>query len=145
MKTLKFLMLLLFVTSITVAQDLKPDEVPAAVINAFTSENAKATDIEWERDMDNYRVEFDMVSMEHEIWYRADGAIIKRESDIPQSGLPQAITDVIESKYPGYRLDDIEMIWQDNATTYKVELEKGKEEWKVVFDADGKIIQERRD
>lgn len=145
MKILKTFILLLFVTSITVAQDLKPAEVPEAVQNAFTSENTKATDIEWERDMDNYKVEFDMGRMEHEIWYTAAGAIIKRENDIPKSDLPQAIRDVIESKYPGYRLDDIEMTWQDNATTYKVELEKGKEEWEVVFDADGKIIQERRD
>lgn len=145
MKTIKIFIFLLFVASIAVAQDLKPSEVPEAVKNVFTKENTSATDIEWERDMDNYKVEFDMGRMEHEIWYTADGNIIKRENDIPQSDLPQAIRDIIESNYPGYRLDDIEMTWQDDATTYKVELEKGKEEWEVVFDADGKILQERRD
>ncbi len=146
MKTLKtFILLSLFVTSITFGQSLKLSEVPQAVKEAFTSKNMKATDIEWERDLDNYKVEFDIGRMEHEIWYTADGDIIKRENDIPHSELPKAIRDAITLKYAGYRLDDIEMNWQDNLTTYKVELEKGKEEWKVVFDANGKIIQERRD
>ena len=145
MKNLKTLILLLFVSSFAFAQNLKLPEVPQAVRDAFTSENSKATDIEWKADMNNYKVEFDMGRMEHEIWYTAAGEIIKRENDIPESDLPKAIRDVIATKYSGYRLDDIEMNWQDNVTTYKVELEKGKEEWELVFDANGKIIQERRD
>lgn len=37
------------------------------------------------------------------------------------------------------------MTWLDNTTTYKVELEKGKEEWVIAFDATGKVLRERRD
>lgn len=145
MKTLKIFMMFLFATTVSVAQDLKPSEVPEAVKTAFTKDNAKATDIEWERDFDNYKVEFDMGRMEHEIWYTPTGTIIKKEQDITEAELPQAIRDAIKSKYAGYRVDDVEMTWQDNAVTYEVELEKGKDEWKLVFDSDGSIIHERRD
>ncbi len=145
MKTLKTFIMLLFVTAVSVAQDLNPSELPQAVKTAFAKDNAKATDVEWKRDMDNYKVEFDMGRMEHEIWYTSSGTVIKKEQDITEAELPQAIRDVINSKYKGYRVDDIEMTWQDNATTYEVEIEKGREDWKLVFDSKGTIIHERRD
>ena len=145
MKTLNILILFLFATSLSFAQDLNTSEVPELVKNAFTKEYTQATDIEWERDMDNFKVEFDMGRMEHEIWYTPSGDVIKKEQDISEAELPQVIRDIIKSKYSGYRIDDVEMTWQDNATTYEVEVEKGKEEWKIVFDSEGKIIQERRD
>ncbi|WP_157418075.1 PepSY-like domain-containing protein [Aequorivita capsosiphonis] len=145
MKTVKTLMLLLFVTTIAVAQDLNPSELPETVKNAFLKDYSKATDVEWERDMENYKVEFDMERMEQEIWYTASGEVIKKEQDITEADLPQGIRDAIKSKYPDYRVDDVEMTWQDGKTTYEVELEKGKEEWKIVYDSNGNVLQERRD
>lgn len=145
MKTLKILMLFLSVTTVSVAQDLNPSEVPEPVKSAFMSENRKGTDVEWERDMENYKVEFDMGRMEHEIWYTASGEVIKKEQDISETDLPQVIRDVIKSKYDGYRVDDVEMTWQNDETIYEVELEKGREEWKLIFDSKGIILHERRD
>lgn len=138
-------MMLLFVSTFAIAQDLKPSEVPETVKNIFLIDYAKATDVEWERDMMNYKVEFDLGRMEQEIWYTASGEVIKKEQDITEADLPQAIRDAIKTKYSGYRVDDVEMIWQDSTTTYEVELEKGKEEWKVTYNANGEILQERRD
>lgn len=145
MKTLKIFMLFFFVTAVTVAQDINPSEVPEAVKTAFIKDNAKATDVEWEKDLNNYKVEFDMGRMEQEIWYTASGEVIKKEQDITEADLPQAIRDAIKSKYDGYRVDDVEMKWQDNATTYEVELEKGKDEWKVTYNSHGTLIRELRD
>ena len=145
MKKLKIFMLFLCATSFAMAQDLNPRELPKAVLDAFMQENSNATDIEWKRDMDNYKVEFDVGRMETEIWYTPSGKVIKRESDIHETDLPQSIRDIIKSKYAGYYVDDVEMTWMDNAVTYEVELEKGKEEWKVIFDSKGKILSERRD
>ncbi len=145
MKTFKILMMSLFVTSFAVAQDMKSADVPQSVRNAFSKNNAKATDIEWKKDMDNYKVEFDMGRMEHEIWYSASGEVIKKEQDITPADLPKAVRDAITSKYADYRMDDVEMTWVKNVTTYKVELEKGNEEWEVTVDSNGNILQERRD
>ncbi len=145
MKTLKIVMLLLFATSLVSAQDLKLNEVPEAVKAAFAKENLKGTAIEWERDMENYKVEFDVGLMEHEIWYTPSGTVIKKEQDITETDLPANVRKEIQAKYAKYRVDDVEMKWQDNQTTYKVELEKGKEDWEVVFDANGKIINARKD
>lgn len=145
MKTFKIFMLSLLVTTFAMAQDLKTSDLPMAVSDAFAQGNANATDVEWKKDSDNYKVEFDMGRMEHEIWYSASGEVVKKEQDIAASELPQAIKDAIKSKYPDHRIDDVEMKWANNETTYEVELEKGKEDWKLVFDPNGMIVHERRD
>ncbi|HLW33225.1 MAG TPA: PepSY-like domain-containing protein [Aequorivita sp.] len=145
MKTLKIFMMFFFATGLVMAQDIKPTDLPEAVRKAFLKGNAQATDVEWKKDMENYKVEFDIGRMEHEIWYTPSGTVIKKEQEMTEADLPQAIRDVIKSKYSGYRVDDVEMTWHNNTTTYEVELEKGKEEWEVTFDSNGKILRERRD
>ena len=138
-------MLFLFATGMVVAQDIMPSEVPQAVTNAFAKAHPKATDVEWERSMDNYKVEFDIGRKDHEIWYTASGTVVKKEQDISEADLPQAVRDAIKSKYAGYRIDDVEMTWQNDATTYRVEVEKGREDLEITLDESGKILHERRD
>ncbi|RFN59064.1 PepSY-like domain-containing protein [Marixanthomonas ophiurae] len=145
MKTLKFLLVALFVTTVATAQDLKQTDVPNSVLSNFQKENPNATDVEWEKEMDNYKVEFDQDSQEYEIWYSTSGTMVKMEQDITENMLPKAITSVISSKYSGYKVDDCEKITKDNKTTYKVELENGTDEMDVVFNETGKVESEMND
>lgn len=140
MKTLKILAAFLFATGVAVAQDMNQNDVPASVKNAFAKEYANATDIEWEKDMHNYKVEFDLNKMDNEVWYNASGTVVKKEQDIAEAELPQAVRDAVKSSYADYTLDDIEKVWQNNATSYELELEKGNEDKHLTFDANGKVI-----
>ncbi len=142
MKTLKILAAFLFVTGVAVAQDMNATDVPASVKNAFSKEYAKATDVEWKKDMENYKVEFDLNKMENEVWYNASGTVVKKEQDIAEAELPQAVRDAVKSSFADYTLDDIEKVWHNNATIYEVELEKGNEDKHLTFDANGKVIAE---
>ncbi|MGO3183252.1 MAG: PepSY-like domain-containing protein [Aequorivita sp.] len=143
MKTLKILAVALFATSIAMAQDLNASDVPGNLKDAFNKEYPKATDVEWEKKLDNYKVEFDLNRQDHDVWYNASGTILKKEQEITEAELPQAIRDAIKSNYAGYRVDDVEMIWQNNSTTYEVELEKGQDEKHITFDGDAKVLKER--
>ena len=142
MKTLKILAAFLFVTGVAVAQDMNATDVPASVKNAFSKEYAKATDVEWKKDMENYKVEFDLNKMENEVWYNASGTVVKKEQDIAEAELPQAVRDAVKSSFADYTLDDIEKVWHNNAMIYEVELEKGNEDKHLTFDANGKVIAE---
>lgn len=144
MRTLKILAVVLFATGTAMAQDLSRAEVPSILNDAFNKEYPKATDVEWEKELDNYKVEFDLKRQDHEVWYNASGTVLKKEIEITEGELPQVIRDVIKSKYAGYRVDDVEVIWQNNATTYEVELEKGQDEKHVIFDSNAKVLGERR-
>ena len=144
MKTLKILAAFLFFTGVVVAQDMNATDVPASVKNAFSKEYAQATDVEWEKDMENYKVEFDLNKMENEVWYSGSGAVVKKEQDITEAELPQTVRDAVKSGYADYTLDDIEKVWQNNATIYELELEKGNEDIHLIFDANGKLIAQAK-
>lgn len=143
MKTLKILTVALFATSFAMAQDLNSSDLPGNLKDAFSKDYSKATDVEWEKELDNYKVEFDLNRQDHEVWYNASGSVLKKEQEITEAELPQAIRNAIKSNHPGYRVDDVEMIWQDNTTTYEVELEKGQDEKHITFDGNAKVLNER--
>ena len=145
MKELKIFMLFLFATSVAMAQDLNTSDLPEEVSNAFAKDNANAQHVEWERDKENYKVEFYMGLSETEIWYDELGTMIKKKQDLNAEQLPQSISEVLKSEFKDYRVDDVDMVWLDNATTYNVEVDNGKEEWEITFDSDGKILEKRRD
>lgn len=145
MKALKTIMLVLFVTTLMSAQDQKSSDIPEVVKNSFTKEYAKAMDVEWEKDRDNYKVEFDIGQMDHTIWYTNSGKIIRKEQDITEKDLPSAVWNEIDANYSEYIIDDVKMIWENNTTTYKVEFDEGEESWDVIFDSQGKVLEESMD
>jgi uncharacterized membrane protein YkoI len=146
MKNLKIAALALFATAAVSAQDLQMNEVPANLTDSFQKENPNATDVEWEMEGMNYKVEFDVNRMEHEIWYSKDGETVRREQELSKKDLPSSITDMIESKYSEYKIDSVEMTEKDGKKTYEVELEKGwTEEKTLILDESGKVINEYKD
>jgi uncharacterized membrane protein YkoI len=146
MKTIKIAVLTLFVTATMSAQDLKMTDVPTNLTESFQKAHANATDAEWEMDGSNYKVEFDVNKMEHEIWYDKDGAIVKSEKEVVEKELPSAISSVIKSKYIGYKIDSIDMTESNGKSTYEVELEKGwTKEIKVTFDDTGAVLNSVED
>lgn len=143
MKSLKILAIVLFTTGFAKAQDLNSADVPGNLKDTFNKEYPKATDVEWEKEMDNYKVEFDLNRRDHEVWYNASGSMIKKEQEMVETELPQSIRAAIQSKYAGYRVDDVEMVWKNKINTYDVELEKGQDEKHVIFDDKAKVLSER--
>ena len=128
------------------AQDINPNDVPAELRTAFEQAQPNASDVEWEKEGENYKVEFDVNWQDHEIWYTSDASIVKTEKDIKKKELPDSVQSTISSKYSGYRVDSIEMTEENGSATYEVELEKGwDEEMKVVFDPKGKVLNEWSD
>ena len=144
MKTLKILAFTLLASSAAMAQDLGTADVPNNLKEALKKEYPKAADVEWEKELDNYKVEFEINRQDHEIWYNASAQILKKEQEISETELPKAIRDAIKSSYAGYRVDDVEKIWQNDTVTYEVELEKGQEELHLTFDANAKVLNERK-
>src|SRR5690606_18368864 len=113
MKTLKILAFTLLASSAVMAQDLRIAVVPNNLKEALEKEYPKAIDVEWEKELDNYKVEFEINRQDHEIWYNASAQILKKEQEISETELPKAIRDAIKSSYAGYRVDDVEKIWQN--------------------------------
>ena len=146
MKSLKVAALALFATAAVSAQDLAKDEIPSNLKSQFEKEYSKVTDVEWEMEGDNYKVEFDMDHKEYQIWYSKNGETVKMEKEIGENELPAEISSTIKNKYSGYKIDSIEMTEEENKKTFEIELEKGSTNEKtVVFDESGSVINEWED
>lgn len=130
------------------AQKLPATQVPAPVQAAFTKAFPNAMDVKWKLSGTQYKVKFEtgLFFTDHEAWYDASGKLIRHEEEVSASDLPAAVTNAINTEFPGYRVDDTERITIDGVASYVVELKmKGHQEWKVAYDAAGKQIQKQAD
>jgi len=148
MKNLKIAALALFATATTAvtAQDLKTEEVPAKVRTSFTTAHTNVQDIEWEKKGDHFKVEFESNKMDHDIWYDAEGNVVKSKMEITESELPAAVVSAVKKAYADYKIDSVEVLEMNGAKTYEVEIEKGwLKERKLIIDASGKVISDMED
>lgn len=146
MKKLRIAALLLFATAAVSAQDLRTNEVPANLQSTFTKSFTNVKDVEWEKKGDVYKVEFEINRMDHDIWYDAQGNVIKSKIEISESELPSAVVSAIKTKYADYKIDSVEVLEEAGKKTYKVEIEKGwTKERKLVLDASGEILSDMED
>lgn len=144
MKNLKIAAIVLFATATVSAQDLMTSQVPTNLNTNFQKAYPNATDVEWEMEGENYKVEFDMGKMDNEIWYSIDGNTIKTEMEITENDLPSAVKNTVQSKYPDYKIDEVEMTEENGKKTYEVELEKWfQEDRKLMISENGDLISER--
>lgn len=124
------------------AQDLRKSEVPSVVLNQFNSKFPKAFDVEWEKDGDLYKVEFETKwNNDHDVWFNSEGKIIKQKEELSARDLPQAIKDYINQEYKNYKVDDVDKITENNRIVYKVEVENRKREINLFFNEDGTLVE----
>lgn len=129
------------------AQKLEAKDVPSKISEKFTSENPKATDVEWNKDGELFKVEFEIGDgdKDHHIWYNASGNKVKHKEEIAKADLPQRIQVKLDGEYTNFKVDDIYKITEGNKISYKVELKEGKNEKKIVFDADANVLKTHYD
>lgn len=141
-KGIKLMMIFILGTGVVFAQDIPESQVPSVIVNSFKSEFPKAKDIEWELKGDLYNVEFEIGwSVDYEAWFNASGKLIKYTMEVSKKDIPKAITDAIKKQYKGYRLDDAKKIIENGVETYKIEIENGNIELKLIYSKEGKLIK----
>lgn len=146
MKNLKIAALLMFATATISAQDLKTHEVPTNLQTIFSKSYTNAKDVEWEKNGDHFKVEFEIGRNDHNIWYDKQGNIVKSKIEISKNDLPAAIASSVKTKYADYKIDSVEVYEEGAKKTYKVDIEKGwNKERKLVIDASGKILSDIED
>jgi len=129
------------------AQDIRPNDIPSVIRNNFQKSFPKASDIDWELKGNLYEVEFEtgLLGDDHTAIYSADGRLIKHEEEISKSDLPKTVLASINKSFSEYRIDDVKKITESRKVIYKTELKNYSQEWKVIFDAQGRILQKMED
>lgn len=106
----------------------------------FAKDFPKARDIDWELGANIYEVEFEIGRIDYKAYYDADANLLMYKHDITSTALPQVIKNTVSSKYPQYRYDDVEKILRGSEVFYKIELERGESDVKLVVDKKGNIL-----
>lgn len=146
MKNLKIAALLMFATATISAQDLRSDEVPANLKSTFETSFKNVKDVEWEKKGDHFKVEFEINRMDHDIWYDAQGNVVKSEIDIKSSDLPSAVASAVKTKYSDYKIDSVKVHEEGGKKVYEIEIDKGwSNERELRVDASGNIVSDRED
>lgn len=141
-RVIQIIAVLMMGTGTLFGQDIPESQVPSVVINNFKKEFPKAEDIEWELKRGEYNVEFEIGwTKDYEAWFSADGKLLRYTEDISERELPKKVSEAVKSKFPDYRIDDVEKIVNDGKEIYELELERGKEDFKVFFTKSGEQVQ----
>lgn len=145
---------LVFVANMGSAQKIKEAEVPKAVLESFQKHFNGAKAEKWEKEDGNYEAEFDVsrVSMDNlkakkeeiemSALFSTSGELLESEEEIKVSALPAAVNDYISKNYAGYKIEEAAKITDSKGTvTYEAEVEKGKDEMDLIFDANGTFLK----
>lgn len=117
------------------------DVTPSAtLVQRFMSDFPQARDTEWEIGGGVYEVEFEVSNTDYKAYYDAGGELLAYKYDIRRRDIPSNVRTAIDGRHPGYRYDDIEWIRIGNDTYYRVKLERGDEDIKVMVRTDGTIM-----
>lgn len=104
-------------------------KVPEAVKNAFTAKYPDATNVKWGKEnAKEYEAEFKLNNNSVSANFGMDGSWVETESVIPVTDLPAAVTNAINTKYPGASITLAE----------KTEQPGNKVLFEVSFKVDGK-------
>lgn len=139
--------MLALTTTGAVAQDIPQSQVPAVVVNSFQQKFPKAKKVEWEVKGDTYEAEFEtgLFGTDQEAWFQHNGRLLRYKTDINKRDLPKNVLDRVKRDFPGYRIDDAKRITAEQKVSYAFEVKSQKEEWKLVVDSQGNVLEKVRD
>ncbi len=142
MKTIKIALLAIFVTVTMNAQTIVATEVPANFTEGLLKVYPNATDIKWERNNDNYKVEFRDGQLGHMVHFNKQGDRIRVEAKMITTELPEMIAQDLKKNYSDYNIDSVHSIIKNDRTTYKVVLQKKDwvEEITLVYSGSGEVL-----
>ncbi|MDR2086034.1 MAG: PepSY-like domain-containing protein [Dysgonamonadaceae bacterium] len=119
------------------SQDVVP---PVALQQKLQTDFPHARDIEWETDGHVYEAEFEVKFRDYEAYYDDKSNLLMVVREIYASELPLVVRNAAESKYPKYHFEDMDKIQRGSEVFYKIEMERGEIEIKLLVKSDGTII-----
>lgn len=125
-------------STIGCAQKTNNETIPDVVKQSFSKEYANAKEIKWEKEDDQFEVNFDLNGTDYSVLYDSKGSSLEVEVEIDQNKLPQNALDYLAKNYPGQKIKESATITSaDGTLSYEAEV-KGQD---LFFDAEGNFIK----
>ncbi len=143
MKAASIFLSVLFLTA-TCSPSKKEITASTSVQEAFKRLHPNATILEWKDESPTWEAKYQEGDVMGAVSFDTAGTVTETELVISQELLPnfEGIQDYITTNYPGEKVQRYEKITTaDGKITFEIQI-NGKE---LVFDSDGKFLEEERD
>ena len=95
-------------------------------------------------DTTDYMVKYTVDNSDYWTWYDNDNNWIGTVSAVTDfTGLPQAVNNSIQSKFPGYTIISVNKENDKNRTAYELELTKGEDKMKALIAENGDVLKKK--
>jgi len=140
----KYILIIACCAAATVsAQNVESKDIPAAVKKSLET-NLKMKDAKWEKEEGNYEASFKKDGKETSVVINEAGTIVESKVEIVKKDLPVAVQAVLNKDYIGFKIEEAAKITANGVVTYEAEVEKGKETFELIFDAQGKVLKKKK-
>lgn len=133
-------------------KELKKDQVPKPVLEAFAKAQPKAQVKEYEEENWDgktvYEIEFKENGVEHELFYAADGTLLLTGEEIKAAELPPAVAEAAKKAQPKAAIKEVKKKLLPDGTLSRYEVEfkiDGGKELELEIDANGNILKTEQD
>jgi uncharacterized membrane protein YkoI len=132
-------------------KELSKHQVPKAVLEAFEKAYPTAKELQFEQEMFEgkvtYEVEFKEHGKEYEVLYGADGSVLQKEETIEIHALPEPVSQAVMNAHPKATVKEAEKVMKPDGTitSYEVEIKSEGKELELDVDSSGKILKTERD
>ena len=143
MKKIIVLMLACFLFSFMgYTQELTPDKVPTAVLQAFAKKYPAATEVKYELKHNNYEIAFRDKGVREFTKFNPTGKWLDTKTAIVESDLPKEVSASIAKDFAGFKISEVTtMELPDKPLFYMMDLKKDNEGYKVHFSAKGDVLK----
>lgn len=132
-------------------KELRKNQVPNAVVEAFEKAHPNAKKVEFEEETfagkTAYEVEYKEDSREYELLYDADGKLLQKEEEVDVKTLPEQIRQAVTKAHPKAKIKEAEQVMKPDGTVtgYELEIQEGRKELELELDSSGQILKTEED
>jgi hypothetical protein len=111
------------------------------VKTAFSQKFPTAKKVNWDLESGTeWEAEFKQGGKEYAASFSVNGTWQETEQDLKKADLPEAIKQILAKDFDGFKIEEAEISRTSEGSVCEVTVEKGAEDWELVFDANGKLI-----
>jgi hypothetical protein len=116
---------------------IRPDSIPKPVSSAFKEQFPMAKGMTWTKTKRVYRAGWtNAQKMEQYADYDSTGKLISANLELKKESLPPAVTEYLQSNYPGQPIGKIYKVTKENVDNYLVKI---SDKW-LLFDDKGALV-----
>lgn len=134
--------LALLFTSFTIAQRVSEKDVPKIVKSTFLISYPDQTNVQWEKEKENYEASFTIGKTSHAMLLDSDGNIIETEEEISVKKLPAKALAYIQKSYKNKKIKEAAIIRDAHGI---VTFEAQVTSIDLIFDKQGTYIKSTAD